>query len=315
MVTKESIFYDSRAPERQIHAIKWQPAGEVKAVFIIAHGMAEYIERYDPFATYLAERGILVAGCDYLGHGKSVNGGHEPYGYFCKRDPATVVIRDVHRLKKMIQEDYPGVPQVIMGHSMGSFVVRNYLCRYGTGVNAAILMGTGMPGKMLIGSARFIANLQAAFIGGGKPGKLLNKMAFGGYNKKIKDSTATFAWLSVNAENVKNYEDDPLCGQPFSINGFQTLLELPYRILKPKNLANMPPRLPILIVSGTEDPVGDYGRGPKKTRQSLRKAGVHDVEVNLYPWGRHEILMEAEKMEVYTDIINWLTEKLDLELE
>jgi len=313
VIKKESIYYESRSQTQKVHAMKWIPSGEIKAILIIAHGMAEYIERYDAFATYLAERGILVAGCDYIGHGKSVVG-LELYGYFCPRDPATVVVRDVHRLKKIIQEEYPGLPQVIMGHSFGSFVVRNYLHRYGTGIDGAILMGTGMPPKTLISASRFLANIQATFVGADKPGHFLNKLAFDGYNKRIKDAGSSFSWLSVNKENVDKYDNDPLCGFLFTINGFQTMSEMIYRIHNPKDMGNIPEDLPILLIAGSEDPVGDYGEGVKRAKRSLVKAGLRDVSHKLYPWGRHEILHEDEKEEVYTDIISWLNEKVDIEV-
>jgi len=308
---KESLYYESRSQTQKVHAIKWIPSHEIKAILIIAHGMAEYIERYDAFATYLAERGILVAGCDYIGHGKTVVG-LELYGYFCPRDPATVIVRDVHRLKKIIQDEYPGIPQIIMGHSFGSFVVRNYLHRYGTGVDGAILMGTGMPPKALITISRFFANMQAYIKGGDKPGHFLNKLAFDGYNKRIKDADSPFSWLSVNKGNVDKYDNDPLCGFLFTINGFQTMSELIYRIYKPIDKGNIPEDLPILLVAGSEDPVGEYGEGVRRAKRSLTKAGVRDVTLKLYPWGRHEILHEDEKEEAYTDIYNWLTEKLGI---
>ena len=313
MIKKESIYYESRSGKNKIHAVKWAPVGKIKAILIIAHGMSEHIERYDDFASYLAERGILVAGCDYLGHGKTVVG-QEKHGYICAHDPATVIVRDVHRLKKIIEVDNPGIPQIVMGHSMGSFVIRNYLCRYGSGVDAAILMGTGMPPKAIILISRILANIQARFIGGEKPAHFLDKMAFGGYNKKIADASSRFSWLSVNSENVEKYEADSLCGFMFSINGFQMIAELLYRLSKPKNVALIPSNLPILLVSGSEDPVGDYVVGLHRVKKSLEKAGVSDITLTLYPWGRHEILHEEEKMEVYSDIIYWLEWKLDINL-
>ena len=314
MVKKESFFYESRSGTQKVHAVKWLPAGEVKAVLIIAHGMAEYIERYDEFATYLAGRGILVAGCDYIGHGKSVVG-QQKYGYFCSRDAATVLIRDVHRLKKLVQLDYPCVPYIIMGHSFGSFVVRNYICRYGTGVDAVILMGSGMPPKALISVCRFIVNMQALFTGDDKPGTFINKMIFGGYNKMIKGAASSFSWLSFNKENVDKYDADDLCGFVFTLNGFQTMSEMISRIHNPKNLGKVPADLPVLFVSGTEDPVGDYGEGVRRAKRSLAKAGVKDISLRLYPWGRHEILNEDEKVEVYHDILNWINEKAGIDCE
>ena len=125
----EEFYFDSRDNISKIHAVRWTPeSGNVVAIVQIVHGMAEYVERYEEFAQFLTERNIVVTGEDHLGHGKSVpEGGIQ--GYFCEQDPATVVVRDVHRLKKMTQELYPGVPYFILGHSMGSFILRNYMCR------------------------------------------------------------------------------------------------------------------------------------------------------------------------------------------
>lgn len=311
MIKKDSLTYESRAGDREgmpavkVHATVWEPSADIRAVLIIAHGMAEYIGRYDDFASYLAERGILVAGCDYLGHGETVVG-FSKYGYFCPYDPATVIVRDVYRLRKILAEKYPDKPQIIMGHSMGSFVVRNYLCRYGKEVDGAILMGSGMPPRSLVLAGRFLANCQTFFGGAGKAGQLLNKMIFGGYNKKIAGAERAFSWLSFNSANVEKYEADPLCGFVFTVNGFQTLFELICRLYKPKNIAGIPTDLNILMVSGAFDPVGGYGKAHERIEAGFNKAGIYNITSKLYPWGRHEILHEDEKAEVYTDILNWI---------
>ena len=139
---KEEFYFDSRDGESRIHAVRYTPDdGNVKGIVQVVHGMAEYVERYENLAEFLTARGILVTGEDHLGHGKSVAEGGT-YGYFCEQDPATVVVRDVHRLKKITEESYPEVPYVILGHSMGSFITRNYLCRYGKGVDGAVIVGT-----------------------------------------------------------------------------------------------------------------------------------------------------------------------------
>ena len=150
MVKREEIYFDSRDNKNKIHGIRWIPEGDKPLCILqIIHGMAEYIGRYDEFAESMAEKGILVVGEDHLGHGKSV-GENGTYGYFCEQDSATVVVRDSHRLKKMTQEKYPGVPYVVLGHSMGSFILRNYLCRYGTGIQGAVIVGTGMQPRPLL---------------------------------------------------------------------------------------------------------------------------------------------------------------------
>ena len=176
---KEEIFFLSRDGKTKIHAVKWIPEGKPVCILQIVHGMAEYIERYERLASVLTRQGILVTGEDHLGHGKSV-GENGIYGYFCAHDPATVVVRDVHRLKKMVQEQYPGVPYLLLGHSMGSFILRNYLSRYGSGIDGAIVMGTGMQPKAVLNAAKAVTKLQKALFGDTHGSGVLDKRAVGG---------------------------------------------------------------------------------------------------------------------------------------
>lgn len=154
---KEEFYFESHDNVSRIHALRYTPDdGNVKAVVQIVHGMAEYVERYEEFAQYLTDRGYAVTGENHLGHGKSV--GEGGYGYFCEQDPATVVVRDVHSLKELTKRTFPSVPYIILGHSMGSFILRNYLCRYGDGIDGAVIMGTGMQSKGLLAAARVLVN-------------------------------------------------------------------------------------------------------------------------------------------------------------
>ena len=184
-MVKEEFYYDSRDGISKLHAVRYTPdeEEEVRCVVQIVHGMAEYVERYEEFAEYLTSKGIVVTGEDHMGHGKSV-GKDGKFGYFCEQDPATVLVRDVHRLKKATQAIYPNVPYIIMGHSMGSFIARNYMFRYGTGVTAAVIMGTGMQGKELISVSKMIAGIQKLIFGSKHVSELLDKLAFGAYNKE-----------------------------------------------------------------------------------------------------------------------------------
>jgi len=309
-MNKEEFYFESRDGVSRIHAVRYTPDnGEVKGVFQIVHGMAEYIERYEDIAEYMTERGFVVTGDDHLGHGKSVPEGGV-YGYFCEQDPATVVVRDVHRLKKMTQELYPGVPYILMGHSMGSFIARNYICRYGTGITAAVIMGTGMQPKFLIGISKVIVGIQKLFCGDKHISKFINALAFGSYNKRISNPRTPFDWLSANIENVDKYIADPLCGRVFTVNGFKTLFELIGRLLDKKNVAGVPADLPILMVAGAEDPVGNYGKGVQQAKASLEAAGVKDITLKLYEGDRHEILNEDDRDTVKEDIYNWIQKKL-----
>jgi alpha-beta hydrolase superfamily lysophospholipase len=246
-----------------------------------------------------------VVGEDHLGHGKTVVPGGM-YGYFCQEDPATVVVRDVHRLKKLMQGVYPDVPYIILGHSMGSFILRNYMCRYGSGIAAAIIMGTGMLPKGLIKVSKGLANLQKNIFGSRYVSNILNVCAFGTYNKKIESVRTAFDWLTRDEEIVDRYVEDPLCGFTFTVNGFQTLFELIDRLYKRENLENMPADLPVLVVSGGEDPVGDYGKGVQKAADSLRLAGLKNVQMKLYEQDRHEILNELDRAQVMQDIYDWI---------
>lgn len=306
-MVKEEFYYDSRDGKSRLHAVRYTPDREedIRCVLQIVHGMAEYIERYEEFAEFMTQRGFVVTGEDHMGHGKSV-GKTGIYGYFCEQDPATVLVRDVHRLKKATQALYPGVPYVILGHSMGSFITRNYMFRYGTGVNAVIIMGTGMQSPMVLAASKAVAGIQKAFCGSEHVSRLIDKLAFGSYNKMIPDARTPMDWLSRDDERVEKYIADPMCGFVFTVNGFSTLFELISRLHNSENLERIPKKLPVLMVSGDADPVGDYGRGVQKAYDSLCSIGLENVQLKLYAGCRHELLNETNRAEVMNDILEWL---------
>ncbi len=310
-MVKEEFYFDSRDGKSRIHAVRYRPedAGQIRCILQVVHGMAEYVERYEEFAAYLVERGFVVTGDDHLGHGKSVGEGGKQ-GYFCERDPATVLVRDVHRLKKLTEELYPGVPYVLMGHSMGSFIARNYLCRYGTGISGAVIMGTGMQPKAVLDMARLVAGIQKFFCGPMHVSRLLDRLAFGGYGKGITDRRTAFDWLSRDRERVDRYIADPMCGFTFTVNGFGALFELVLRLYSPENLAAVPRELPVFMVSGDADSVGDYGKGVRRAYDSLVAAGLTDIRLKLYPGGRHELLNETNRSQVMQDICRWVEENV-----
>lgn len=309
MTKKEDFYFDSRDGEHKIHAIRWIPEERPVCIVQIVHGMSEYIDRYDEFAGYLADKGIMVVGDDHLGHGKSVRAG-EKYGYFCKEDAPTVLVRDEHRLKKMTQEQYAGVPYIILGHSMGSFITRNYLFRYGTGIDGAIIVGTGMQSKAVLLCARILAGIDGALFGADHVSKFVDKIAFGVYNKKIKSPKTPFDWLSRNEDNVRKYIDDPMCGFIFTANGFQTLFRLIRNLHDEEKLKRMPRSLPVFFLSGEDDPVGDYGRSVERVYKSFQELGMENVQMKLYPDDRHEILNEVDREDIYGDIYRWILQRI-----
>lgn len=303
MVKKEEFYYDSRDELTKIHAVKWLPEQEPAAVLQLCHGMSEYILRYDRFAQDMAERGILVVGNDHLGHGLSVREGM-PYGYFCRRDAATVIVRDVHRLKKMIQEQYPGVPYFILGHSMGSFALRCYMNRYGTGIDGALLLGTGGMSGPAVAGLKLLVGFVQLFIGPKTPSAFAQRRAFGRYNRKIENPRTPYDWLSTQEEEVDAYIADKLCGFNYTTNGFQTTLELIKRC--PAQEGKIPKELPVLILSGEEDPVGNYGESVRAVWRRYLELGLTDVSMTLYPGCRHELLNEKNRRQVYEDIYSFI---------
>lgn len=316
---REEFYFDSRDGETKIHAVKWIPDGKPVCILQIVHGMAEYIARYDRLARKLAQEGVLVTGEDHLGHGLSVCGKagetDHPLGYFCSHDPATVVVRDVHRLKKIVQEQYPGTPYLIMGHSMGSFITRNYLCRYGTGIDGVIIMGTGMQPRIVVKAAKGISVILGKIQGEKHVSKFVDRLAFGSYNKRIDNPASGMDWLTRDAGEVQKYLDDPLCGFTFTLNGFTTLFELIDRLYDRDSLAKMPPELPVLFVAGEKDPVGDYGRAVKQVAESFRALGMRKVECKLYSEMRHELVNETGRETVDEDILNWIRKTVEEQKE
>ncbi|WP_029674467.1 alpha/beta fold hydrolase [Butyrivibrio sp. VCB2006] len=311
MVRKEELTYKSRDRQSTIHAIKWIPEGQPVAILQIIHGMQEFIDRYDEFARFLAEKGILVMGNDHLGHGGSVAEGGT-YGFFCKEDPATVLVRDAHRLKKMVQEEYPGVPVFILGHSFGSFVAREYITRYGTGIQGAIIQGTGFVPTGTVNSMSSFVNFLQVIMGTKYRSTMINNMAFKGYLKKIPNPRTKFDWLSHNEESIDKYIANPADNFVFTLNGFATMAELLRRVQNVDKMDDIPKNLPILITAGKEDPVGDYGEAPQKLYSIYtNQLKINNVELKLYDGMRHELQQEIGREQVFEDQYQWIKKVLD----
>lgn len=305
MIRTEEFTFDSRDGKTKLHAMRWLPEGEPVAVLQIIHGMNEYIRRYDALATYMAERGFVVVGEDHLGHGESVPEGGT-YGYFCENDPATVVVRDVHRLKKLTQQEYPTLPYLILGHSMGSFILRNYITRYGTGISGAIICGTGTPKKSQLLGGKLLTSLLGKCKGDTYVSRLVDRMSTKAYMSGEGMETE-LDWLCSDRAVQEAYAKDPLCaGFTFTVNGYHTLYELAHRMQKKENLAKIPKKIPILIVSGTEDPVGDRGEAPKALYDTLLHLDITKTTLKLYNGARHELLNEKIKETVYYELYNWM---------
>ncbi len=316
MIQTKNFTYDSRDGMTKIHAMQWEPAEEAlvdgKPVCIvqIVHGMTEHIGRYDDFAGFLADKGILVVGNDHLGHGESLSS-NGLYGYFCENDPATVVVRDVHRLKKLTQENNPGVPYIILAHSMGSYILRNYLVKYGTGIDGAILLGTGFVSKPSVNAAVMIPKL-FCLLGKGKSYiDFFHKAVFGKYLSRIDNPQTQKDWLTKDRAIIEQYLADQKCQFNFTVNGYYTLSILVKRAQDEKAWEKIPKKLPILIAAGTQDPVGNWGEGPQKLYDAFINLDMTRTQLKLYNGDRHEILNEVDRETVYVDLYNWIQGVLD----
>lgn len=285
---------------------KWE-AEDSKAVLLLVHGMAEHIDRYHFFADYLAQNQVTVYGYDQRGHGKTA-GSVDRLGYFGKAGWERVV-EDVNEVILRLQAEHPELPIFLMGHSMGSFVVRNYLHHHGH-LNGVIISGTGgnpgFQGQLL----KNIAKLQVAFKGEKTPSTLIDGLTNKTFMKKIKSPDTNCDWLSRDKVEVKKYVDDPYCGTVFSTSFYRDLFQAVIFTNSVKCVENYPKQLPIYIFSGDHDPVGEYGKGVNKVADLLRITGQEDVKVKLYPEGRHEMLNELNRHEVYSDILEWINSKL-----
>lgn len=304
----QDIYYPSQDGKTTIHACVWRPDGEVKGIVQIIHGMAEYAERYAPFAEFLNNAGYLVCADDHLGHGKSVVSEND-LGYFTDGKSNDTVLADIRRLTVMTKEKYPEVPYFALGHSMGSFFLRKYISLYGNELDGAVIMGTGFQPKIATGSAKFLSRFIALFKGWHYRSKMIDNAAFGSYNKRFEGRTP-YDWLSQNAENVDNYIADALCGVPFTCSGFYGLFSIVGTACKSKTIKAVPVDLPIYLVAGKDDPVGGYSKGVVKLYDKLAKHGVKDLSMTLYEGGRHEILNDNCAPQVMEDVLAFFDEHI-----
>lgn len=310
----EEVFTFASADKKtQIHAVKWLPdTSEYKAILQITHGMIEYIERYKGFAQFMTENGYMVVGHDHLGHGQSVNS-EADLGFFKEDNPSDVLVEDMHTLRTTIQKDNPNVAYFMFGHSMGSYLLRKYLTLHDDNLRGAIIAGTGfMPQKTCISGLKFIA-LIARFRGERYRSNLVKKLTFSKSYKKF-DMTGkepAKSWLTTDEEIVKKYYSDPLCTYDFTLNGYRGLIETVLYDCTPENVAKMSKKLPLFIISGQDDPVGDLGEGVMKTYDMYMNAGCFDVTYKLYEGMRHELLNETNKQKVYSDILSWSNVRIE----
>lgn len=304
---KKHFEYISNDGITMIHAVEWIPDGEVKMILQISHGMIEYIERYDEFAEYMTSRGILVVGNDHLGHGNSIQS-KEHYGYFVEKIGNKVLIKDIHRLRQLMSRKYPKLPYYLLGHSMGSFLARQYLCVYGAGLAGAIIVGTGCYPRSVLFAGLMTCETMAKAKGWRSRSKLLDALVFGNCNKRLPERRTDKDWLTKDEQIVDAYIAEERCGFMFTVNGYHTLFTGLYKLTVPSFLEKMPKELPVMFLAGEEDPIGNWGSGVRKVYNEFQESGMKNVSCILYPDDRHEILNELNREDIFSDIYKWLAD-------
>lgn len=284
------------------------PEGEIRAILQISHGMAEHFARYEGFSIFLAERGILVCGNDHLGHGETASS-LENLGYFSKEKGWIHMVDDMHLLMLIMKEDYQETPYFIMGHSMGSLLTRAFLTTYGRELSGVILMGTSGKNN-LTKAAMPIVNAVGALKGERHRSGLIHALAFGNYTKRYEKGSDRLAWMSQDPTILSAFRSDPKCNFVLTVAGFRDLMTVLSFVSRKKWAEEVPKNLPMYLVSGDMDPVGNYGKGVRQVYKNLLTAKGKDLSMKLYPGVRHELLNEPSKEIVSNDILGWLENHL-----
>lgn len=307
-MSKNELFFQSNDKLTNIHMVTWVPDGEVLGIVHVIHGVSEHIDRYDEFAKFLNSKGILVVGIDLLGHGMSTNNGNKKM-YFGPEGSYKYLVDDIHHVVTQTKNNYPNVPYTMLGFSLGSFLTRTYMIDYPGIVDGAVLVGTGFISKMKYKLAMFVVGLEHKKYGDNVATEKIRELSFDTYNKKFKPNRTTHDWLCKSEGAVDLYLADPLRGENMTVGLFRELLNLMNYSCQEGNINRMNKTKPIYLLSGSDDYVGDKGKGVKQTLQLLKSSGINEVDMKLYSTLRHAILHENENDTVYNDIYGWLVGK------
>jgi alpha-beta hydrolase superfamily lysophospholipase len=308
-MTRITEFTIGQNEKERFYAVSVVPDHPV-AVLQTVHGMMEHSGRYMEFATWMAEQGIAVYLNDHRGHGKNLQyipgarpKGEDIHGHLGRRNGWGNSVETLADLTEKINQDHPGLPVFILGHSMGSVMVQSYLRRYADRVSGAILSGPTLQPKPALHAGIMLADLLRVLYGCQYRSYLLKNLSYGSYSKYFKPRRTDFDWLCTDKAVVDAYVRDPMCGFPcttaFYSDFFRGIRE------------NLPPyinteNLPLLILAGGKDPTGHFGKDPEALGNLYRKAGCAEVGIKIWPEGRHEMLNETNKPEVWEFILSWI---------
>ena len=297
-------YFESKT---RIHVCRWEPEGKPRAIMQIVHGIAEYAARYDHFAEFLTKRGFLVVAEDHMGHGESIDES-TVQGYFTGGWFAAVA--DTYLLLEQTKAEFPDVPYILFGHSMGSFMVRTILQEYpDSRIAGCVICGTGWLPEAVVMTGLQLASAVCKKNGDKVPSERLNNIVFAGYNKRVERRKTSHDWLNRDEKAVAAYKADKKCGFVPCAGLLRDMLIGVLYIQKKANLNKMQKELPVCFIAGGDDPVGDYGKGVRKAAARFTECGMQNVTCRIYPLCRHEILNEINRLEIYEDVLDW-SEKL-----
>lgn len=281
----------------------WEDVKNPKGIVQIFHGMAEHSTRYDHFARFLNQNGYVVVADDHRGHGKT--GEKKTLGYL-HEDGFNNIVLDEKYISDFIKKEYKYLPLIILGHSFGSFIAQEYLIRYSREIDGIIFSGSAKNDGLDIKAGYLVATMQKQLCDDRKQAKFIDKLAFGGFNNSVKNPKTKFDWLSRDGEQVQKYIDDKYCAFVPSINFYYHLFGGLLKLYKEDRIKEIRKNIDILVTSGDRDPVGKHGRSVKRLYMQYESLGIEKTKLKLYEEGRHEMLNEINKEEVYKDILEFI---------
>ncbi len=308
MPQKEVFYLPSSDGKSRLFCVCWKPDGEIKMVLQVIHGMIEHTGFYEDFALFLARQGIAVVGHDHLGHGRTAKE-PEDLGFFSGKKGYRCLIKDIHRVRRYITRRWENIPQFVLGHSMGSFLLRRYLTLFGEGMEGAVLMGTGNPPNVLVKFGLILVSAASVCLGADYRSERINTLFRQAMNRKFRPVRTSMDWLTLDERQVDRFLADEQCQMLFSCSAYRDLLQMVNDSEHRSLMRRIPKSLPILLISGREDPVGEFGKGVDRAFGNLKKAGIEDVEMLLYPHCRHELVIEKNREQVAEDILLWMEAK------
>jgi alpha-beta hydrolase superfamily lysophospholipase len=289
---------------------RWLPEGPPRAVVQIVHGLGEHAGRYARLAAALNNAGYAVYAADLRGHGRTTTGPAD-LGFLAESGGWEKCLGDLWLLNRRIASDHPGLPVFLLGHSMGSFLVQDFIGAHGDALAGAILSGSEGKPSLLASAGRVVARLEKLRLGPRGRSALIHALAFGAYNRSFQPARTPFDWLSRDPAEVDRYAHDPLCGFVPAVQLWIDLFDALGRIARPSHLRRVPKSLPVYVIAGDRDPVSNHARGLEKLLAAYRRAGLERVAHRFYPGARHEPFNETNRDEVTRDLIAWLDAVLE----